>query len=70
MQATNPTSTTRSTSSDQAAIVVSLELSRAVWLVTALLPGSTQRPNMRDVALKYEEQQAKTVVFRARDLLV
>jgi transposase len=49
MQATDPTSTTRSTSSDQAAIFVSLELSRAVWLVTALLPGATQKMSRHQV---------------------
>lgn len=49
MQATNPTSTTRSTSSDPAAIFVSLELSRAVWLVTALLPGGTQKMSRHQV---------------------
>jgi hypothetical protein len=43
MQATDPTSTTRNESSDQATIFVSLELSRAVWLVTALLPGVSAR---------------------------
>src|SRR3954463_14087691 len=48
MQATDPTST-RSTSSDQAAIFVSLELSRAVWLVTALLPGGTQKMSRHQV---------------------
>jgi transposase len=31
---------------------------------------AAQRPNMRYVAVKDEEQQARTVVFRARDLLV
>src|SRR3954454_23781562 len=49
MQATNPTSTTRSNSSDQAAIVVSLELSRAVWLVTALVPGGSQKMSRHQV---------------------
>jgi transposase len=49
MQATNPTSTTWSPSSDQAAIVVSLELSRAVWLVTALLPGGSQKMSRHQV---------------------
>jgi len=49
MQATNPTFTTRSTSPDQAAIVVSLELSRAVWLVTALLPGGPQKMSRHQV---------------------
>ena len=48
MQATDPTST-RSTSSNQAAIFVSLELSRAVWLVTALLPGGTQKMSRHQV---------------------
>jgi hypothetical protein len=43
MQATDPTSTTRNKSSDQATIFVSLELSRAVWLVTALVRGATRR---------------------------
>ncbi len=49
MQATNPTSTTRSTSSDPAAIFVSLELSRAVWLVTALSPGGNQKMSRHQV---------------------
>ena len=31
---------------------------------------ATQRPTMRFVAVKGEEQQAAAVVFRARDLLV
>jgi transposase len=31
---------------------------------------ATQRPSMRFVAVKGEEQQAGAVVFRARDLLV
>src|SRR3954454_9357546 len=31
---------------------------------------AAQRPNMRYVTVKDEEQQARTVVFRARDLLV
>ena len=49
MQATNPTSTTHSTSSDPAAIFVSLELSRAVWLVTALSPGGNQKMSRHQV---------------------
>jgi hypothetical protein len=43
MQATDPTFSARSNSSDLAVIFVSLELSRALWLVTALLPGGTQK---------------------------
>ena len=31
---------------------------------------AAQRPSMRFVAVKNEEQQAQAVVFRARDLLV
>jgi transposase len=50
MQATDPTFTTRSNSSDQATIVVSLELSRAAWLVTALLPGATQKMSRHQVS--------------------
>src|SRR5215211_4259160 len=49
MQATDPTSTTRNNSSDQAAIFVSLEFSRAVWLVTALLPGATHKMSRHQV---------------------
>src|SRR5215210_5481298 len=49
MQATDPTSTTRNNSPDQAAIFVSLELSRAVWLVTALLPGATHKMSRHQV---------------------
>ncbi|MFL5193726.1 MAG: IS110 family transposase, partial [Microvirga sp.] len=49
MQATNLTSTTQSIFSDQAAIFVSLELSRAVWLVTALLPGATHKMSRHQV---------------------
>ena len=49
MQPTDPTSTTRSNSSDRAAIFVSLELSRAVWLVTALLPGGNQKMSRHQV---------------------
>ncbi|WP_262032558.1 IS110 family transposase [Microvirga sp. Mcv34] len=48
MQATDPTST-RSNCSDSATIFVSLELSRAVWLVTALLPGSNQKMSRHQV---------------------
>jgi len=49
MQATDPTSTTRNKSSDQATIFVSLELSRAVWLVTALVPGGNQKMSRHQV---------------------
>jgi transposase len=49
MQATNLTSTTQSIFSDQAAIFVSLELSRAVWLVTALVPGGSQKMSRHQV---------------------
>ena len=49
MVPTDPTSTTRSNSSNGAAIFVSLELSRAVWLVTALLLGSTQKMSRHQV---------------------
>src|ERR687890_1566947 len=49
MQPTNPTSATHSDSSDQAAIFVSLELSRAVWLVTALVPGGSQKMSRHQV---------------------
>jgi hypothetical protein len=49
MQRTDPTSSTRSNSSDQAAIFVSLEFSRAVWLVTALLPGVAQKMSRHQV---------------------
>jgi transposase len=48
MQATDPTST-RSNCSDPATIFVSLELSRAVWLVTALLPGGNQKMSRHQV---------------------
>jgi transposase len=49
MQPTDPTSPTWSNSSDLAAIFVSLELSRAVWLVTALLPGGNQKMSRHQV---------------------
>jgi len=49
MQATDPTSTTRNKSSDQATIFVSLELSRAVWLVTVLVPGGNQKMSRHQV---------------------
>ncbi len=49
MQATDPTFSARSNSSDLAVIFVSLELSRAVWLVTALLPGGTQKMSRHQV---------------------
>jgi transposase len=49
MQLTDPTSPARSNSSDPAAIFVSLELSRAVWLVTALVPGGTQKMSRHQV---------------------
>jgi transposase len=48
MQATDPTST-RSNCSDPATIFVPLELSRAVWLVTALLPGGNQKMSRHQV---------------------
>ncbi len=49
MQATDPTFSARSNSSDLAVIFVSLELSRALWLVTALLPGGTQKMSRHQV---------------------
>ena len=49
MQLTDPTSPARSNSSDPAAIFVSLELSRAVWVVTSLLPGAAQKMSRHQV---------------------